>query len=213
MALLQKGFMGLFSGRIGNLVGYNINGVQYVRSLPRKRKKPPTSAQKVQRKKFSLMIKFLSPLVPFIRELQSVQKFGKPGYGRIISRNHKQVIGGTYPNFVIDFRQLQISAGSLGIPTSIKVSCDGKGVLNFRWRNDYSYLDHSNPSDRLWLACYDEDEKSWEIMKEAGFRRDENIKINFKRHRTNRLQVYAGFISFDCKRVSNSRYLGMINVL
>jgi hypothetical protein len=213
MAFMQKGLMGGFTGRIGDKIGYVVNGVQYVRSAPKKRSSPVSTEQKIQREKFSLMTKFLSPLASFINEVHKYHNHRKTGYSKLFPLNYREALTGQYPDFGIDHHRIRLTTGSLSGPVQMHVYCSGRGVLNFNWKDNSCGERDSSPFDLLYLAFYDEDKKSWEIRKNIALREDNFLTIHMDDHRGNLLQIYSGFISGDKRRVSNSHYLGMINVL
>jgi len=210
---MQKGLMGGFTGRIGNTIGYIVNGVQYVRSAPKKRTGPLSPAQIIQREKFSLMTKFLAPLTSFMNETHKYYIYRKTGYSKHFSLNYHEALIGEYPDFAIDYRRIRLTTGSLAGHSGIHVSCGQKGFLDFHWNDNSCSGQGAYPCDRLLLAFYDEDEKCWEIKNEMALRMDGFLTIQMGNHRGNRLQVYTGFTSPDRQRVSKSQYLGMINVL
>ena len=55
MAILTEGVSGPVTGRVGNLIFYQVKGQNRVRSLPRLTKRKPTPEQAAQRAKFKLM--------------------------------------------------------------------------------------------------------------------------------------------------------------
>ena len=210
---MQKGPLGGFTGRIGDVIGYIVNGVQYVRNAPKKRTRSVTPAQIIQRKRFSLMTKFLAPLTSFMNEVHKYHFYRKTGYSKLFSLNYREALTGQYPDFAIDYRRIRLTTGSLSGPVQMHVYCSGRGVLNFNWKDNSCDERDSSPFDLLYLAFYDEDKKIWEIRKNIALREDIFLTIHLDDHRGNLLQIYGGFISADNRRVSNSHYLGMINVL
>lgn len=68
MAILKEGINGPFSGRVGNIVGYQLNGQNIIRSLPRVPKnRKPTEAALANRRKIAAVSKFLRPLIRVLR--------------------------------------------------------------------------------------------------------------------------------------------------
>ncbi len=49
MAIIRKGILGGFEGKVGNIIGYNLRGQNIIRSVPRKDKRPATVAPKAQK--------------------------------------------------------------------------------------------------------------------------------------------------------------------
>ena len=209
---MHKGLMGGFTGRIGDKIGYIINGVQYIRSAPKKRTGPVSKEQTIQRGKFSMMTKFLSPLCPFINEVHEKSYRGEPRYHKLFSLNYRKALKGEYPDFSIDYRLLQLTTGALSGIQGIHVNCDKDACLDFHWDDNSNYYMGAHPWDRLYLAFYNEDKKCWEIKINMALREDAFVTTNMSSHRGDRLQIYAGFTSPYKRQVSNSMYLGMIKI-
>jgi hypothetical protein len=169
--------------------------------------------QIIQQEKFSLMTKFLVPLALFMNEVHKYQNRGKTGYHKLFSMNYREALAGQYPDFRIDHRRIRLTTGSLAGHSGIHVSCGQKGFLDFHWEDNSRDGQHADQCDLLYLAFYNEEEKCWEIKINMALRLDGFLTIRTGNQPGNRLQVYSGFISADGQRVSNSRYLGMINLL
>ena len=60
MATFEKGILGGFSGKVGNVVGVRWRGMNIMRSLPQRGSYVPTPEQLEQRLKFSLVMAFLT---------------------------------------------------------------------------------------------------------------------------------------------------------
>ena len=67
MATFEKGILGGFSGKVGNVVGSRWRGKNVMRSLPQRGNYTPTEKQEEQRLKFKTVIGFLTPLVGILR--------------------------------------------------------------------------------------------------------------------------------------------------
>ncbi len=113
---MYNGILGGFSGRIGNIIGYMMNGYQYIRLAPKKRTGAATTAQMIQRKKFSIMIKFMSPVASFMNDVHKNKTRGKYCSNKLFSSNHREAVMGEYPYFTIDYRRFQLTAGTLSGP-------------------------------------------------------------------------------------------------
>ena len=59
MAKIKKGILGGISGTVGNVVGGNWRGIDYIRSKPSSVRNPNTEAQRAQRMRFRLVMSFL----------------------------------------------------------------------------------------------------------------------------------------------------------
>ncbi|NGM65964.1 DUF6266 family protein [Sphingobacterium sp. SGR-19] len=66
MAILKDGIHGPFSGRVGNVVGYELNGQAIVRSLPSRPKRKPTKLAALNQQRMKVVSQFLRPIKPII---------------------------------------------------------------------------------------------------------------------------------------------------
>lgn len=62
MAKFINGANGTFSGKVGSVIGSSWRGINYLRGLGKKSKVPATESQRLQRDRFSLLVKFIAPL-------------------------------------------------------------------------------------------------------------------------------------------------------
>jgi len=67
MAILKDGINGPFSGKVGSVVGYVLNGQGIIRSLPSRRKQKPTKLAALNQQRMKAVSQFLSPIKPIIR--------------------------------------------------------------------------------------------------------------------------------------------------
>lgn len=66
MATLKNGIIGGFSGRLGNVVVYEMFGKTVVRSLPQKNQKKATGKRKQYQDDFRYVMKWMQYLKPMI---------------------------------------------------------------------------------------------------------------------------------------------------
>lgn len=117
MATYKKGILGVFSGKVGTVVGSSWKGISYMKSLPKASSKAPTALQIDQRLKFALISSFLKP----IKSITNI------GYGSVTgnvtpanavaSYHLNNAIVGSSPNFQIDYPMVMFSRGELPGPS------------------------------------------------------------------------------------------------
>lgn len=153
MARLPKGLFGGFSGKLGDLVGYSLNGRDMVRTIG-KSTKPPTVKQLAVRQKIAILNRELSAMLAVINagfEL-AVKGTDKNPFNEAVSYNFKHACAGSYPNISIDYSRLLVSKGSLPPAFEPKVNIL-PGGLEFTWGLDP--LVHDNIlNDRAMLLIY-----------------------------------------------------------
>jgi len=62
MGIIQKGILGGFSGKVGNVVGGSWKGIDYMRSKSNRRTTTTSQRQKEQQLKFGIIARFQQPL-------------------------------------------------------------------------------------------------------------------------------------------------------
>jgi hypothetical protein len=212
MARMEHGLLGSFSGKIGDVIGFKRNGIQYIRSISKKKNTDHSPARTAHMAKFTMLTKFLSPLSHFMNQVHKKNFKGKSGYNKLCSLNMKEIVTGSYPDFKIDYYKVVVTKGPLKQPDDATVACARPGKLVFTWNesNDHHY---EMSTDFVYIAIYDDEIKCWKIFENAATRKDGKCTLNLTEHRGHPVQSYIGFIAHDGLRVSNSQYIGMINVL
>ncbi|MCD6201654.1 MAG: hypothetical protein J7K46_07590 [Bacteroidales bacterium] len=67
MGKISQGILGGFSGKVGNVIGGNWKGIDYMRIKPANVANPQTEGQVDQRTKFYTVLQFLQPLKDFVK--------------------------------------------------------------------------------------------------------------------------------------------------
>ncbi len=153
-----------------------------------------------------LMIKFMRPLRNFMEQMQIVS------IKKMLKENIRNAFRNDHYKYRIDYSKLIFSKGNLSVAPGISVSSPKAGKLVFRWTDD-SGIGHSRASDQLFVAIFNCTSQSW-ILKDGAAKRSEgSCSIHIRPSRGKRLQTYIGLVSADGMRVSDSLYLGEVNVL
>ena len=153
MGRFQRGILGGFSGKIGTVVGGNINGVDFMRSLPLIRKKTRDTKQDIQRLKFSLVTKFLRMMRPLLNVSFKLAATSSSGYNNAFSYNVQKAITGTYPDFELNYSAAMIAQGSLLAAELAAVVSNDPGKIRFTWI-DNSGFGSGDGSDKAILVTY-----------------------------------------------------------
>jgi len=138
------------SGRLGNVITYELNGVQVIRALPYTKKRKPTDLQQAHQESFKIQHRIAKSL-----KLQIIQRIwdrfsyqgGMNGYNRFIQIN-RPAYG---PSGDIEFPELMVvSQGKLNPAKNFTVTYDGKN-LQFTWTPGNQNL-HCSGTDQLNIA-------------------------------------------------------------
>ena len=212
MGKVKPNVLGVFSGKIGNMVYATWKGIPYVRSKPVSINNPRTEAQQSHRAKFALGIRFLKPCTNFIRVGYQKYAIKKSASNAALSYILANAITGSYPDYRIDYPRVLLSRGSLMPPVNVQASIvDGTVLIS--WDNNSRSNGCANATDKA-LAIVINPDNGEVAYKIAGAPRASCIEmLDLPTCRTgDQVVVYLGFISDDDKEVSDSVYAGSITV-
>ena len=212
MGSLNNGLFGGFSGRVGNLVGYLLNGKSVIRTIGHSTK-PLTPARKANCQQMTVVNAFLRPSLNFIRTGFRYITAGtdKNFYNAAVSYNKKHAIQGVYPNLSIDYTKALISAGSLLKADITQIYHHEEGI-EFKWEVPAD-LPWEHRNDRAMLLIHFPDASiSKTVM--SGARRQEGREIVTidKNLKESRMEAYITFINEDATEISDSVYAGSLNL-
>jgi hypothetical protein len=202
----------LFSGKVGDVIGYVKNGKQMTRSLPRKSRVPRSAAQKLQQNKFKLIIQFLQPLKLLLNETLKNVGVNKTTFNLAHSYNILNSVLNNATRLKIDYSRVMLVKGLLPVAGKIAAKSSSAGELEFEWtRNTKNTIVH-NP-DSVWVAVYCEELKKWKYDPCIAQRKNRRCILNVKEFSGKRVHTYIGFYSADRKHFSDSQYSGAVKIL
>lgn len=213
MGTIEKGYMGGFKGLLGTAVGSKWKGKSVVKSRPpRKRTTPPTELQLQQQAKFALIIAFLKPIRTLLNETYRKSAAGDmSGHNMAFSVN-KDAVTGVYPAIVIDYSKVQLSQGSLSNADAPAAASTAAGKLVFTW-TDNSDGENELISDTAFVAAYNSDTKRWVQKQKIATRNAGSCTLDVPAFSGKPVQTYIGFMSANRKKISDSLYTGVVNIL
>jgi len=209
MAILHHGILGGFSGKVGNIIGYRYKNQYCIRQMPRKSIKPPGNKQLSQREKFKLSIALISPLRDQLKQLPEKGKKRISAFNCCLSKVLKEAVEGTYPDYSFNYAALQLSSGRLSVGHCHTVYEDQNNLI-FSWCPDSPdfYLER-----KLVMLAYNPLRKEW-ASDTLELRLDDSMGIlslpcSFIGQK---VETYMYFISTNGKAVSDSMYLGTVDL-
>jgi hypothetical protein len=213
MGVITQGITGPFSGKVGAVVGYVSRGKAIMRGLPDvKKSRKPSLPQRQQRTKFSLMNKFLGPIIPFLNETKKTVDIDLTGYNKAFSYNVKNAITGTYPDLIIDYSMVLLSRGDLPNVKLPQAESQLSGQITLEW-TDNSRTGLSGPDDKAFLAVYCPEINQWKCELNLTERSASSYIFNVASCTGRTVHIYLGFISSDGTEVSDSLYVGRLQVI
>jgi hypothetical protein len=211
MAIYNNGILGEFSGKVGAIVGSSWNGIPVMRSKPVRKKTDVSVSQEQQRARFRLMSDFLRPLTDLFNQTFKKSAVGMTCLNKAFSEN-KLAITGEYPAIAIDYPRIVLSTGRLPLGEPPSISSVEPGKILLTWRTDDGINRHLT-SGSAFIAAYCEAFNRW-IFKQYVIREAiSSCVLDVVPFSGKTVQTYIGFISKGSRIISESRYMGPVDVL
>lgn len=212
MGKISQGILGGFSGKVGNVIGGNWKGIDYMRVKPASVANPQTEGQVDQRSKFITVLQFLQPMKDFIKVGFKGYAIKMTEFNSAMSYNLNNAVTGTYPDYAIDYANALISRGSLAGSLNGSLASASAGNISFIW-DDNSGDGNASDTDKAMLLIYNPDKGEVVFVTEGVTRntgtQDLVVPANFS---GDTVYGFIAFISEDGKEVSNSKYIGEVVV-
>ena len=211
MGIQIGGINGPFSGKVGTAVGSSWRGKWVLRAKPQKRTSGFSPLELRQQAKFSLMNKFLHLLLPLLNRTFQQFAIQMTGYNKAFSYNVKNAITGDYPDLKIDYSMVLLGRGDLPNAESPAAISTSPGKLDLTWK-DNSGKGKAIATDKAFVAVYEEKSNLWDFGSDLAVRSAGAYTMDLTEFNGKTVQAYLGFISADEKEVTDTVYIGAVNV-
>jgi hypothetical protein len=212
MGKISQGILGGFSGKVGNVIGGNWKGIDYMRVRPASVANPQTEGQVDQRTKFSTILQFLQPLTGFLQIGFRGYAIKMTAFNSAMSYNFRNAIIGEYPDYVIDYENALISRGGLTGALNPTANSPGVGQVQFNW-TDNSTDGNASPTDKVMALVYNPARNEAVYVTNGSARSAGTHTLTVPDQYTgDTVYTFISFISEDNKVVSNSKYIGDVVV-
>ena len=212
MARVIGGVNGTVSGKVGNVIYYSSNGGDYIRSLPKKRRNlPPTPKQILQRARFAAVQQWLKPIIPLIRAGFREYAPRQTAHNSAMSYNLQHALIMDGDGFEVNPEAFAFSIGLLPGVEQASMVQEGDQV-HFHWQvNDE--IPTENIFDRTLLLLYRPGSELSKFHIYGNERHQLTDSLCIKDFKSGEIcHGYLAFISTEGQQVSNSVYLGMLEV-
>lgn len=211
MAVIKNGANGTLSGKAGSVVFVTNGNTTYARGLPKKSRKKPSADQIQSRSRFSLIQKFISPMLDLIRVGFKGYNPNKKAYSNAMSYNLNNAIEKTATGYAINYENFRVSKG-LPNPISDYTFQVDKETETFTlfWEYDANIAaqyDINSSSCRLLLYNPDECAFTNHSMNTLA-QRTQTVKLQRQQHIGN-YHIYVFFHrTYGSDECTDSKYLG-----
>lgn len=211
MGQIKQGILGGFSGKVGTVIGSNWKGISYMRAIAPNVKDARTAKQLAQREKFALTMSFLRSLQSYIRIGFKSYATHQSAFNATMSYNLRNAIKGVSPDWSIDYSKVMVSRGSLVLPLNIqKVSNEGE--IGISWI-DNSGVANALDTDFAMPLAYNAVKHEAVYDMTSSCRGDEGVSLEYPSNWAgDTVHVYLGFVSEDGYLVSDSVYVGEVQI-
>lgn len=211
MGTISKGILGGFSGKVGNVVGGNWKGIDYMRSKAARRNFKPTQPQLEQQLKFALAVRFIQTITALVEISFGDFAVRKTGFNSAVSYTLKNAVTGTYPVFNLQFADVLVSRGDLPNVLAPTVTVAAGGLVTWAW-TDNSGVGIARPTDKALLVVHSPALNQSIYTTGSAGRSALSDTLNLASFSGQDVHCWIGFISEDGQNVSTSLYNGMIRV-
>lgn len=207
MAILNEGINGGFTGKVGSVIGYRLNGKWVIKGLPKKSKqnKIGTTEQKRNRAKFTVMQQFLSVMLPYIRVGFNLESKLRNISAHNAAKSYNLIHAFTEKG-ELDYTKTVLTKGNLPGAEAALVKRVENG-LQFSWifpKPGNSIL----ADDQVMLMAYNA-ESNQMVCVYSGARRKSDTEVLEMGDPTGlAYHTWISFVSDDRMAISTSQYLG-----
>lgn len=212
MAILKHGINGPFSGKVGNIVGYQLNGQNVIRSLSSYTKRKPTELTLINRGRMKAVSQFLRPI-------KNIIAFGykhvAPAGSRVgtfqaaQSHTFKHAIAygeGNIP--YVNPENVLVFRGNLMPPSNLEAIRQENGIIRISWNAKKSVR-----GSVLLVLAYMPAE-SYFLFEEGGIKSEQGSYDWFVGDpitaKPEIVHIYAGFYDIVRDELSDSVYVACI---
>ncbi len=213
MGTISKGILGGVAGKVGNVVGGNWKGIDYLRSKPASVANPKTLKQLTQRARFIAVMNFLKPLTSLLAIGFKNSADGMTAFNVAMSYNVKNAITGTYPAFTVNYPVTQISRGNLTGASTPAVASTVSKVINFTWVNNAGTGNALATDTAILVAFFPtSNEAVYQVTAIARSAAAATLTCPAK-FSTKQAQCWIIFQTADGKTQATSAYIGTVTVV
>lgn len=173
MAVISKGILGGFSGKVGTVVGANWRGKDIIRSLPTKKNRKASDLQMIQRMKFKLVSQFMAPLNQLTSKYFGEYQGSKSRTNLAMSHHLTDAVEEINDQLVINYSKVVITKGVLP-SVSIDSSDIQNDTLEIAWTSNAG-VGLAKATDKLVVIIYSKTHNSFHVVEDSATRADGTI--------------------------------------
>ena len=211
MARVNESMHGHFTGKVGKLVGGNWNGVDYVRSIGKRKNTEASPSQQDHRLKMALAGGFTRTIKQVVKEGFRSAAVKMSGYNAAVRYLLKNAITGKFPDYKIDYSKVKISRGENPGMVGATAASPAAETVTFNW-NTKDVSGAVQPTDKAILVAYCEafNVSAFTIL--GPDRSTGTGSLVMPEYSGQEVHTWLAFIATDGKTVFDSSYTGMVKI-
>ena len=209
MAVIKTGIHGGFRGKVAKVVGYQLNGRDVMRGLPRKRTTPPTARELPNRARFKVSQDWSGPITDLLRI--GFRDHRPTHQGSVAAKPYNSRHALKTGDGIALYIDPSLARVSFGTPeqagaASVDVSVANRITVNWdRW-GSYGYNDHA------MVPAYGIESGKAESNTAVAKRREGTATLAIPGCANRNFHVYLALVTDDRKNRGNGQYLGGVLV-
>ena len=201
MARIEQGILGSFSGKVGEVIGSSWKGIPYIKARPTSFHDPKTPRQLTHRMKLQMAHGFV----------KSIKHIVEIGFRNVTgSYQMKNALVGEYPEVGIAPSKVMVSQGKLAGAEDCSFSVREDGNVVFSWEKALVGGNASADNQAL-LLVYNFTKMQGQSSQTYRKEKSGSVRIP-KEWSEDSLACYMFFASVSNENVSNSEFLGMVEL-
>lgn len=213
MATFNKGILGGFSGKVGNVVGAHWRGLNIMRSVPPRRGPGGTPEQLMQRRKFTTVVQFLQPIRAFLNRYYGENQGVKSRFNLATAYHLQFAVDYVDPDFEMRYNRVMVSKGDLPGAEGLTVSPMAGQVLAVSW-TDNSSQSQAQSTDALLVVVFCPVLNLFTVFDNVAERSDTSVQLTLNQVLQNEeVYIWVGFTSPALKKSATSVYAGSVTIL
>jgi hypothetical protein len=213
MATFNKGILGGFSGKVGNVVGAHWRGLNIMRSVPPRRGPGGTPEQIMQRQKFKTVVQFLQPIRFFLGKYYGDNQGPKSRFNLATAYHLQNAVIYNDLDFEMRYNRVTISKGDLPEVDGAAMTALPNQEVQLTWL-DNSSQSQAQSTDEVLLVLYAPNIAMYMVYETIAVRGDEIVVMPLNAmFQGEEVHVWMGFYSQELKKSATSVYAGTVTVL
>lgn len=209
MAILRKGVLGGFSGKVGPATGSSWRHLDILKGPSSKKIKKENLLP--QNFMLDVLSRFLKPFRSFIRIGFYHKKNKDSPFNRAMHYNWDRAVIGVAPNYQIDYKKIILSRGPREPAWAARAILENETQMKITWEIPETTKIKLIGNDRAVVLIYNERTEKV-LSSTTAIRSDLSVSIYIPmKDQNSNLYLWMFFVSADGKSVSNSDYIGSLS--